>query len=127
MTRSRRKVIQTNEAPKVIGPYSQAIISGNVVYVSGQLPINPVTNEIAADIKEQTVQCLTNINEILHEEEMDLSHVVKTTVILSDMNDFDAFNAIYAEYFYEPYPARLTFGGQLLRGAKVQIAVEAIK
>ncbi|UUX34661.1 Rid family detoxifying hydrolase [Fundicoccus culcitae] len=127
MPRSKRQAIHSAAAPQVIGPYSQAIVSGNTVYVSGQLPINPDTHQITGTIQEQTVQCLMNINEILHELEMNLSHVVKSTVILSDMNDFEAFNKVYAEYFYEPYPARVTFGGQLIKDAKLQIEVVAIK
>ena len=93
------KAIKTSNAPGAIGPYSQAIEAGELVFVSGQLPVVPETGEFAGDIKENTHQCLKNIRAILNEAGLDMNNVVKTTVLLKDMNDFAAFNAIYGQYF----------------------------
>lgn len=101
------KSISTKKAPAAIGPYSQAIRVGNLVFVSGQLPIDPATGSFAeGGIKELTSQRLTNISSILKEAGTDMSHVVKTTVFLTDMNDFAAMNEVYATFFKEPFPAR---------------------
>ena len=101
------KVISTTKAPAAIGPYSQAIKVGNLVYTSGQIPIDPATGVfVEGGIKEQTRQSLTNIKAILEEAGLTLSNVVKTTVFLADMNDFADMNAVYAEFFTKPYPAR---------------------
>ncbi len=94
-------------APAAIGPYSQAIKVGNLVYTSGQIPIDPATGSfVEGGIKEQTRQSLTNIKAILAEVGLSMSNVVKTMVFLADMNDFADMNAVYAEFFSEPYPAR---------------------
>ena len=94
------KAISTEKAPKAIGPYSQAIEAGGMVFVSGQLPIDPATGMFAeGGIKEQTRQSLTNAKHILEEAGTDLAHVVKTTVFLSDMDNFAAMNEVYAEFF----------------------------
>lgn len=99
--------INTNNAPKAIGPYSQAIQAGDLLFASGQIPINPATNEVVdGGIEEQTKQVLKNIDAILNSEGLQHSNVVKTTVFLKDMNDFSLFNSVYADYFTEPYPAR---------------------
>ena len=101
------QAIHTEKAPKAIGPYSQAIKVGNLVFASGQVPIVPATGEfVEGGIKEQTRQSLTNAKHILEEAGTDLQHVVKTTVFLSDMADFAAMNEVYAEFFTQPYPAR---------------------
>ena len=101
------KVINTAKAPKAIGPYSQAIEANGLVITSGQLPIDPATGEFApGGIKEQTRQSLTNAKAILEEAGISLANVMKTTVFLSDMNDFAAMNEVYAEFFNEPFPAR---------------------
>ena len=101
------KVISTKKAPAAIGPYSQAIQVGNLVYTSGQIPIDPATGVfVEGGIKEQTSQSLTNVKAILEEAGLSMSNVVKTTVFLADMNDFADMNAVYAEFFSEPYPAR---------------------
>ena len=100
-----KKAINTEKAPKAIGPYSQAIQVGNLVYTSGQLPIDPTTGAFPeGGIKEQTRQSLSNIQAILEEAGLTMSNVVKTTVFLADMNDFADMNAIYAEFFTQPYP-----------------------
>ena len=101
------QAIHTEKAPKAIGPYSQAIKVGNLVFASGQVPIVPATGEfVEGGIKEQTRQSLTNAKAILEEAGTSLSKVVKTTVYLSDMAKFAAMNEVYAEFFTQPYPAR---------------------
>ena len=101
------QAIHTEKAPKAIGPYSQAIKVGNLVFASGQVPIVPATGEfVEGGIKEQTRQSLTNAKAILEEAGTSLSKVVKTTVYLSDMANFAARNEVYAEFFTQPYPAR---------------------
>lgn len=101
------QAIHTEKAPKAIGPYSQAIKVGNLVFASGQVPIVPATGEfVEGGIKEQTRQSLTNAKAILEEAGTSLSKVVKTTVYLSDMANFTAMNEVYAEFFTQPYPAR---------------------
>ena len=122
-----KQVISTHQAPAAIGPYSQAIRVGNLLYTSGQIPINPATgNFVEGGIKEQTRQSLTNIKAILEEAGLTLSNVVKTTVFLADMNDFADMNAVYAEFFAEPYPARSAVAVKTLpKGALVEIEVVA--
>ena len=117
------KAIHTDNAPAAIGPYSQAVRWGNVVYVSGQLPIDPATGAFAGeDVAAQTRQSLTNIKNILAAEGMDMSRVVKTTVMLKDIADFSAMNEAYAEFFTAPYPARAAYEvAALPRGARVEI------
>ena len=101
------QAIHTEKAPKAIGPYSQAIKVGNLVFASGQVPIVPATGEfVEGGIKEQTRQSLTNAKAILEEAGTSLSKVVETTVYLSDMANFAAMNEVYAEFFTQPYPAR---------------------
>ena len=101
------KVISTKKAPAAIGPYSQAIQVGNLVYTSGQIPIDPATGSfVEGGIKQQTRQSLTNVKAILEEVGLSMSNVVKTTVFMADMNDFADMNAVYADFFTEPYPAR---------------------
>ena len=121
------KVISTNKAPAAIGPYSQAICVGNLVYTSGQIPIDPATGTIVeGGIKEQTRQSLTNIKAILEEAGLTMGNVVKTTVFLADMNDFAEMNGVYAEFFTEPYPARSAVAVRTLpKGALVEIEVIA--
>ena len=118
-----KKVIHTENAPKAIGPYSQAILAGNTVYVSGQLPIDPATGEFAAsDIAGQTRQSLENIKAILTQAGLGLENVVKTTVLLADIGDFGTMNGVYAEYFTGACPARAAFAVKgLPKGALVEI------
>ena len=109
------KAIHTDKAPKAIGPYSQAIEAGGLVFVSGQLPVNPSTGKFAeGGIKEQTRQSLTNAQQVLQAAGTDLSRVVKTTVFLSDMDNFGAMNEVYAEFFSQPFPARSAFAVRTL-------------
>lgn len=121
------KAISTTKAPGAIGPYSQAIRIKDLVYTSGQLPIDPQTGAFPeGGIKEQTRQSLTNVKAILEEAGTDMSHVVKTTVFLADMNDFAEMNSIYAEFFGEPYPARSAVAVKTLpKNALVEIEVVA--
>lgn len=101
------KALHSDNAPQAVGPYSQAIEANGFVFASGQLPIDPATNAFAeGGVKEQTRQSLTNVQQVLKAAGLDLSHVIKTTVYLSDMADFAAMNEVYAEFFNKPYPAR---------------------
>ncbi len=120
--------IATEKAPAAIGPYSQAIKAGNTIYVSGQIPIDPAKGEFAGDdIAAQTRQSLTNIKNILAAAGTDMSHVVKTTVLLADITDFAAMNDVYAEFFTEPYPARAAFQAAAIpKGALVEIEAVAV-
>ncbi len=101
-----KEVISTTAAPAAIGPYSQAIKAGNLLFCSGQIPINPANGEIPEGIEAQTRQALANVKALLSAAGTDLSHVVKTTVFLADMSLFGAMNSVYAETFAEPFPAR---------------------
>ncbi len=122
------QTVHTDNAPAAIGPYSQAIKAGNTVYVSGQLPVDPKTGEFAGDdIKTQTKQSLTNIQNILKEAGGGMEDVVKTTVLLSDISDFAAMNEVYATFFKEPFPARAAFQvAAIPKGAKVEIEAVAV-
>ena len=121
------KAISTEKAPAAIGPYSQAIQVGNLVYTSGQIPIDPATGMIVkGGIKEQTLQSLTNVKAILEEVGLTMSNVLKTTVFMADMGDFTDMNSVYAEFFTEPYPARSAVAVKTLpKGALVEIEVIA--
>lgn len=124
-----RQVIQTENAPKAIGPYSQGIIAqGKFIFVSGQVGINPAVGKmVEGGIEEQAKQVLENVKAILAAAGASLSDVVKVTVLLQTMDDFAALNAIYATYFTENQPARATFGGlQLPLGARVEIECIAV-
>ena len=122
-----KKVISTTKAPAAIGPYSQAIQVGNLIYTSGQIPIDPATGVfVEGGIKEQTRQSLLNVKAILEEAGLTMNDVVKTTVFMADMNDFAEMNAVYAEFFAEPYPARSAVAVKTLpKGALVEIEVVA--
>lgn len=122
-----KKVIKTTKAPAAIGPYNQAIQVGNLVYTSGQIPIDPATgNFVEGGIKKQTRQSLLNVKAILEEAGLTMSDVIKTTVFMADMNDFSDMNAVYSEFFPEPYPARSAVAVKTLpKGALVEIEVVA--
>ena len=123
-----RNAIVTADAPQAIGPYSQAIRSGNLLFASGQIPIDPATGNVAAgDISVQTRQVFTNIAGVLKAAGATFDNVVKTTVFLQDMNDFAAMNAVYGEFFSAPAPARSTVQvARLPRDAKVEIEIVAV-
>ena len=120
--------VSTKNAPAAIGPYSQAVRSGDTIYVSGQLPIDPATGAFAGDeIRAQTRQSLTNIRSILEAAGADMSKVVKTTVLLKNIADFAAMNEVYAEFFAAPYPARAAFQvAALPKDALVEIECVAV-
>ncbi len=123
------KIIHTPKAPAAIGPYSQAVQAGNLLFVSGQIPIDPATGAFAGeDIVTQTRQSLTNVKNILEAAGYALTDVVKTTVLMADMGDFAAMNGVYAEFFTENCPARAAFAvKELPRGALVEIEAVACK
>jgi len=122
-----KQIINTSAAPAAIGPYSQAIRVGKLVYTSGQIPIDPATGAfVEGGIRQQTRQALANVKAILEEAGLSMSNVIKTTVFMADMNDFSAMNEVYAEFFAEPYPARSAVAVKTLpKGALVEIEVVA--
>lgn len=121
------KQISTNNAPAAIGPYSQALRTGNMMFVSGQIPIDPATGLMADDIKAQATQSLTNVKNILAAEGLTMKNVIKTTVFLSDLADFAAVNEVYATFFEAPYPARSCVEvAAIPKGAKVEIECIAV-
>lgn len=121
-------VIATNKAPAAIGPYSQAVDIGNMLFLSGQIPVNPETGEIPEGIEEQTAQSLSNVKSILEEASLSMDHVVKTTVFLADLNDFAVMNGVYERFFKQPFPARscIQVAG-IPKGAKVEIECIAVR
>ena len=123
-----KKVIASPLAPKAVGPYSQAIEANDTLYVSGQLPIAGSTGKMAEGIEAQTRQSLDNLGHILREAGMDYSNVVKTTVLLGNIADFAAMNAIYATYFTSEMPARMCYEvAKLPMGALVEIDAVAVR
>ncbi len=124
-----KEIIHTPNAPAAIGPYSQAVKAGNMLFVSGQIPVDPATGAFAGDtIEIQARQSLTNVKNILEAAGYSLSDVVKTTVLLADMGDFAAMNAVYAEFFTTDCPARACFAVKdLPKAALVEIEAIAVK
>lgn len=125
----KKKEISTKNAPAAIGPYSQAIEAGNFIFTSGQLPIDPSTGAFPeGGIQEQTRQSLRNVQAILEQVGLGLEHVIKSTVYLSSINDFNAMNEVYSEFFKAPFPSRSAFAVKdLPKGALVEIEVIATK
>lgn len=117
------KQISTDKAPAAIGPYSQAIAHNGMIFVSGQLPIDPATGVFPdGGVEAQTRQSLTNVKSILKQAGSGMDKVIKTTVLLADMGDFAAMNGVYAEFFSQPFPARCAFAVKTLpKGALVEI------
>jgi len=124
-----KRTVTTNKAPKAVGPYSQAIEANGFLFISGQIPINPETGVIEAqDVEGQTHQVVQNIRAILNEENLTLNDVVKTTCLLTSMESFTTMNRVYAEYFGESMPARVTFAVDgLPLGALVEIEAVAVR
>ena len=123
-----KEVINTNNAPEAIGPYSQGVIVGDFVYTSGQIPLNPVTGELVTDIKLATKQSMENIKAILEEAGTSLNNVVKTSIFLKDLNDFEAVNVVYGIYFIENKPARSCVQvAKLPKDAVIEIEAIAVK
>ena len=124
-----KQIVSTEQAPRAIGPYSQAVAAGDFIFSSGQIPIDPQTGEfVEGGIAEQTEQVLRNLSEVLKAAGAGLADVVKATVYLADMNDFAAMNEVYARFFAENPPARSTVeAARLPRDARVEIDVTALK
>lgn len=123
-----KKIINTAKAPKAIGPYNQAVKAGSTLYVSGQLGLDPKTMEfVGSDVESQSEQVFKNMDAILSEAGMTFANVVKTTVLLSDINDFAKVNVVYQQYFKEPYPARAAYAvANLPKLAKVEVEAIAV-
>jgi 2-iminobutanoate/2-iminopropanoate deaminase len=124
-----KKIIHTTDAPQAVGPYSQAVEAGGMLFISGQIPIDPATGKIVPDgIREQTVQVMKNIGAILEAAGYTYADVVKSTVLLNDMDNFAAMNEVYAKYYPENPPARAAYGVvRLPLGAMVEIETIAVK
>ncbi len=122
-----KKIINTTHAPAPIGPYSQAVIIGNIMFASGQIAINPLTAElVTSSIQEETHQVMKNIKGLLDEAGINFSNIVKTSIFLKDMNDFAAVNEVYGSYFTADYPARETVQvSRLPKDVNVEISVIA--
>jgi len=125
----QKNIIHTTQAPAPIGPYSQAVQAGNLLFISGQVAMNPATGNIeATDVAGETEQVMKNLNALLTEAGYDFSHVVKTTIFLSDMSLFGAVNEVYGKYFTGNYPARETVAVKgLPRSVNVEISMIAAK
>ncbi len=124
-----KKIINTKNAPGAIGPYSQAVLTGNTLYISGQIPINPETGKIIeGGITEQTEQVMKNIGAILKEAGFSYADVVKSTCLLSDMSNFSAMNEVYGKYYHENPPARAAFAvKELPMSVLIEIETIAVK
>ncbi|MFS0561523.1 RidA family protein [Terribacillus sp. 179-K 1B1 HS] len=123
-----RNIIQTDKAPQAIGPYSQAVETAGTVYISGQIPLDPATGEMAGTIEEQTDQVMRNLSAILEEAGLSFDQVVKTTIFLTSLDDFAAVNEVYGRHLSEPYPARATVEiSKLPKGARVEIEAVAVR
>jgi 2-iminobutanoate/2-iminopropanoate deaminase len=124
-----KKIISTDKAPKAIGPYSQAVEANGTLYISGQIPIDPAVGKmIEGDIKEQTMQVMKNIGAILEAAGMSYSNVVKSTCLLSDMNNFAAMNEVYGQFYTSEMPARAAYGVvKLPLGALIEIETIAVR
>lgn len=124
-----KKIISTNNAPGAIGPYSQAVQTGNMLFTSGQIAIDPTTGELnMADLTTETHQVMKNLDAVLSEAGLSFKQVVKTSIFLADMNDFAAVNEIYASYFESDYPARETVQVAMLpKGVNVEISMIAVQ
>ena len=123
-----RKIINTSNAPKAVGPYSQAVEANGTLYISGQLPVDPLTGAMPEGIEAQTRQCLQNVIAILEAANYSLSDVVKSVVLLADMGDFQAMNQVYATYYTENQPARVCYQvAKLPLGALVEIETTAVQ
>lgn len=126
LRRKKMKVVNSPLAPDAVGPYSQAIRTGNLIFLSGQIGINKETGQLAEGLEKQTQQAFKNISYVLESEGLTLANIVKVTVLLSDIQDFAKVNEIYAQQFQAPYPARSTFAVKdLPLGAFVEIEVIA--
>ena len=124
---SDKEVITTKNAPAAIGPYSLAVKTGNLLFVSGQMGIDPSSGKIVNDcVEDETRQALENLKAILQAAGSSLDKVVKTTVFITDINDFSKMNEVYSQYFTEGFPARSTVAVKLVKGAKVEVEAIAL-
>ena len=123
-----KKIINTPNAPAPIGPYSQAVLTGNTLYISGQIPIDPASGQVdATDIASEAEQAMKNLEAILEAAGIDFSHVVKTTILLTDMGSFAEVNAVYGRYFSGDFPARETYAVKALpKNVNVEISMVAV-
>lgn len=120
--------LNSANAPAALGPYSQALVQGDLVFCSGQIPLDPATGEMAQGIEDQTRQVLKNLTAVLAENGMTLANVIKTTVFLADLGDFGAMNEVYAQFFTQPYPARSCVQVSAIpKGSLVEIECIAVK
>lgn len=120
--------LNSTNAPAALGPYSQALVQGDMVFCSGQIPLDPATGEMARGIENQTRQVLKNLTTVLAENGMTLANVIKTTVFLADLNDFTAMNEVYAQFFTQPFPARSCVQvAAIPKGSLVEIECIAVK
>jgi len=124
-----KTIIETTNAPAPIGPYSQAVLSGNTLYTSGQIAINPQTGDLIMDsIEDETQQVMENMNAVLAEAGMTFDHVIKTSIFISDMDNFSRINAVYDQYFTADFPARETVEvARLPKDVNVEISMIAVK
>lgn len=124
-----KNIIMTNDAPKPIGPYSQAVLANNLLFVSGQIPLNPATGKVdSTDIKIQTKQVMENIKAILTASNMNFTNIIKTSIFITDMNNFSQVNEVYGSYFTSDFPARECVQVcKLPLGVDVEISVIATK
>lgn len=117
-----RKEIKTSKAPEALGPYSQAILNDGLLFISGQIGINPETGEVRKGVEAQAHQIFNNLKAICEEANIDINNTIKTTVLLANINDYATVNKIYSEYFTEPYPARAAYEVcRLPKGVKLEI------
>lgn len=123
-----KKQIHTDRAPAAIGPYSQAVDLGELVFTSGQIPVDPATGAISGDIAEQAHQCLKNLKAVLQAAGSGMDKVIKTTVFIADMNQFGTINGVYEQYFAQSYPARSCVeAAKLPKGVGIEIEAIALK
>lgn len=123
-----KEIISTKKAPSAIGPYSQGMIVGNLVFTSGQIPLNPENGELVTEISKATVQVMANLSAVLEAAGSSLEKVIKTTIFLQDLNDFEKVNEIYGDYFKDNLPARSCVQvAKLPKGATIEIEAIAIK
>ena len=122
-----KKAYMTEKAPKPVGPYSQVTQAGGFLFLAGQIPLSPEGKMNEGDIAAQTHQVMSNLKHVLEKAGVTFDHVVKTTIFLADLGDFEAVNQVYAEYFKEPYPARSTVeAARLPKGARLEIDAIAV-
>lgn len=124
-----KQVIHTDQAPKAVGPYSQAVMAGPFLFCSGQIAIDPANNEVMkVNVKDQTHRVMKNIEAVLKQANLSFSQIIKTTIFLTDMNDFATVNEVYSSYLQAPYPARSTVAVSALpKGLNVEIEIVALK